>query len=1177
MSFYIDMALRPAYEQVCGWVDDPQTDSGIEFAGPDGSGCDQMSYPQLAGEIVALACRLSECGLRPGDNVSLVLNTGPEILRAIFASWRCGASITIIAPPGFAGGDDHAGHLQGVLRQARPRLILTSAALAPWIDPGQEWPAPLIVEELTAAPGPGEETRNTGAEATTTEAFNPWPGDADAVVQFTSGSTGSPRGVRITWTNLAANLRAIDEVVRTRPGDVVTSWLPLYHDMGLVGGLLAPISYQVTARLLSPDEFIRDPAAWVRAMSGAAFSVAPSFGLGRVAARVRPEQIAGLDLSTMRGLILGAEPVDLDDVTGFCSAVAGTGFDPAALIPAYGLAESTLIVTASGGSRGRARALRVASHMIGSGGVVEILDSRPLDETLPAEDGWVVGLGAEVIGSSVEIVDEDGRPVPEGVTGEVVVRGPSVAAGYTERGGRDPAPAMDFEGVLRTGDGGAVVDGDLIVFGRMGTSLKVRGAAVFMEDLDQRITAATGLSRGRVASIVRGGSEQPGVTICVEREPGEWQEEVLRVARTLLGREIQVAIVTGEPGLILRTSSGKPRRQAMWRALAASTGPALDRRAALSAHTDDEIASLLEHTLPRVSVDPKATIVLEGSIAEGFGNEGSDVDFLAIVPGNEATPEMPSVLFVDGRRVEVRTRSAGEIRRQLTATRALADAATDSLLDANQDVLNRCQRFLGSAVVRSGAVEISALRDEFPATEFRAFMTRWWTARTRQSVLQARIWSTLGANAEAAGWARDALLQGTKAWAATRGETYLEAKWTGPQLDRIGESRVTECYEAIQYRADRFEAGVDETAGGEGASRVADLLDDVVTLLGDLGVRLVTNEDEVVVCRFPGVTSWPIDGRIHVIDSRRNVHVLSDSAGQAWRATVFGRTPDEIATGGARDHREALAEFLRLGLIGVRVRGRELIRPAAAMCKPTPPAAPPPAALSPVLGVSGGRREHGRAVTTLPIQAEQFASCGGGLIWSNVIIENAREDLIGALTDGQLSVADSAAHRMTSGAVRLLLSAAGCSPLPPDVGPLETLRRLVPPGFEGADEVVAVLARARAVRFRPAPGGAGAPVDAAGELAVLDAAVATVRRAAGVLFPEAFRGDAEWMETLELSYDWLRMSAYLDADIPIDEAQDLLSSGGAQPHAAADGPGGGIARPPQPTSTPIPQATGGSR
>lgn len=1164
MSFYIDRAARPAYEQVCGWVDDPDSDSGIEFAGPDGSGRHRTRYPELTREIVALAGTLRELDLSPGDNVCLVLNTGPELVRAIFAVWRCGASITIIAPPGFAGGDDHAGHLRGILRQARPRLVLTCAALAPWIDPGPEGPPPLLVEDLTAPSRPGEETPGTNLQIAPTEASDPWPADATAVVQFTSGSTGSPRGVRITWTNLAANLRAIDEIVRARPGDIVTSWLPLYHDMGLVGGLLAPISHQLTARLLSPDEFIRNPAAWVRAMSGAAFSVAPSFGLGRVAARTRPEQVAGLDLSTIRGLILGAELIDLRDVSGFCSAVASTGFDPAALIPAYGLAESTLIVTASGGSRGRPRALRVAKRESDSSSVVAVLDRRPVDGALPEGDGWVVGLGPAVTESSVEIVDEDGRAVPEGVIGEIVVRGPSVAAGYTGSGGQYPAPARDFGGVLRTGDGGAIVGGDLLVFGRMGTSLKIRGAAVFMEDLDQRITAATGLPRGRVASVVQSGTEQPGVTIFVEKESGDWEEDVLRIARTLLGRETDVAIVTGAPGLILRTSSGKPRRRAMWRALVTATEPTLDRRVALSSHTDDEIARLLKHTLPRVSLDPSATIVLEGSIAEGFGNEGSDIDFLAIVPGDEVTPEMPSVLFVDGRRVEVRTRSTGEIRRQLAAARALVDTDSDSLLDANQDDLNRCQRFLGSALIQAGAVEVGELKDELPATEFGALMSRWWNARARQSLLQSQVWSTLGAHAEAAGWVRDALLQGIKAWAAGRGETYIEAKWTGAQLGRISEHSVTERYEMIQYHADCLEAGADDTVDEESVNRVAELLDGVTTLLEELGVRLAA-ADEVVVCRVPGVTSWPIDGRIHVIDSRHDVHVLSGSAGQAWRATVFGRTPAEIATGGARDHRDALAEFLRRGLVGVRVRGGEPVRPAAAMCKPTPPAALPPSALSPVLGVSGGRRERGQAVTTLPIRAERFAACGGGLIWSNVIIENAREDLVGALDDGQLAVADSSAHRMVSGAVRLLLSAAGCAPLPPDIGPLDTLRRLLPPTFEGVDAVITVLAQARAVRFRPVPGRTDASADVAGELAALDAAVATVRRAAGVIFPEAFRGAAEWRETLELSYDWLRMSAYLDADIPIDEAQDLLSSGGVQPHVAADAPQERVMRSPEPT------------
>ena len=1117
------------------WLANPSVMAGFHIA-DDAGGWVYRSYREVAELAGLLATRLLHDGVTPDSTVCVILPTDHLCISALYGVWWCGATLTLIAPPGIGDAAGQIAHIAGILGTARPQTVLTSPELAPAVAQavaaaGLGRPPVVITEALVAAEEPAVMSLRR---------------NDCALLQFTSGSTSSPRGVAVSWANLQANLDFIGSSLGWEPGDGAASWLPLYHDMGLVGATLHTVARQGTCHLMRPDQFIREPRRWLEAMAQAQHSALPSFGLGYLAARVQPEDIAHLDFSGWRSLVIGAEPVDVAHLHSFCELLIPRGFHPSSLIPAYGLAEATLMVTAAA-QRTALPVVQVDPGSLQLGSSIQIIRRTTFSGQALPGDSWLSGLGSTE--GTVAIRDEDGNTVPDGVLGQVVVSSPSVADGYR---GDGPQPGHDgtrFVGAeLHTGDAGFCLDDQLYVLGRMGTSLKVRGKAVFMEDVETRIAAATGLPRSRICAVSTTNTAAPGIALFVEEPVGSWAESARRVLRSDLGPAHTQQIVTGPRGLIRRTSSGKPRRSHMWQALVAgdlsgatmledtnapvlTVDPRAHRPLALS---PGQLDDLLAKTLQAADVDPRATILLEGSLAEGFGNAASDIDFLAVVPGDADTPTMPTVLFIDGRRTELRTRSVTQLRAQLMVA-AAALAEPHGPVPGN-DVLNRCQRFLRAFVVRPADDTEGCVRElqSGPLTHdnFAALMQRWWADRARQSLRQAVAAVGLGAQSDARAWVRDGLQQAAKSWAARRGETYLETKWLALQLNRIDDR-------AVSARYADLDAALAEGAADRNPADVAAAL----TLAAELGVGGVgADPGAVQFTRMPDVTTWRVGDTVHVVRDRTDVFVLSPQAGQAWRSVVFGRPITE-----AKGTDGLLAEFVRLGLVGLRWNcgsGTDDIRPAIAMCDPARPYTPPPALTYPPLTIRGACTDGDVALSVLP--ATRLAECAMSLIWSNIVVENAREDLLGAIKNGQPGVAEVAAARMIGAGVRVLLCAFGVAPLPADVAAAATVDRLLPRTVTVREELLARLSDAQRVSFSA---GADPLADAAEGVAALDELIRVIRVAAGSPFPASFNSREEWRRTLDLGYDWLRLGSYLKADIPLDEARDLLTSGGAQPHA----------------------------
>jgi fatty-acyl-CoA synthase len=471
-------------------------------------------------ELVARrAAALAARGVSAGDPVGVIADQADAFLPAFLAVLWLGAVAVPLPPPPSLGRRDawHAG-VGASLARARPRLLCGSAASLRVLGQPPAGISPVAVEELTGVPPHRAPVR--------------LPSDATAYLQFTSGSTGRPRAVRVTRGSLAANCAAIGAGLRLDPArDVGVCWLPLHHDMGLVGFGCAALTAGVPVVFVPTTLFLRDPGVWMRTVSAHRGTVTfgSSFAYGLAARRVRPEEITHLDLSCLRVLGCGAEPINAAALTRFLAAYAPAGLDPAALTPAYGLAEATLAVSFARGLR--------------------------------ADAAGAVDCGRPLPGHEVAVADAAGAPRAAGEVGEVWVRGPSVAAGYL---GEPAADAFRRDGWLRTGDLGYLDrGGSLYITGRVKDLLVVRGVNTDPHRVEWAAATVPGVREGGVVAFTRPGPEAEEVVVVAEcaSQARRGLPEAVRAAVTA-SVGLAVADVAGVPaGTIPRTTSGKPRRQ----------------------------------------------------------------------------------------------------------------------------------------------------------------------------------------------------------------------------------------------------------------------------------------------------------------------------------------------------------------------------------------------------------------------------------------------------------------------------------------------------------------------------------------------------------------------------------------------------------------------------------------
>ncbi|MVU80418.1 AMP-binding protein [Nocardia sp. ET3-3] len=380
-----------------------------------------------------------------------------------------------------------------------------------------------------------------------------------AVVQFTSGSTALPKGVKLTHRQVLSGLAAIRRGIALDLEDQGGFWLPLFHDMGLFGTLSA-ILRGIPAHLWSPLSFVKDPARWLRefAASGTTITAMPSFGYEALLAAVEPEQVAALDLRHWRIAFNGAEPISQDVVSRFLERFAPAGFAPSSMFGVYGMAEATLAVAFP--PLGRDPLFEWVDRAL-------LADAAVAEPVSPEQPGAraVAGVGAAVDGLALRVVSTDsGIELPDGRVGEILIRGASVTGGYLSA---DPEAVADrfVDGWLRTGDLGYLRGGELFVTGRCKDMITVRGVNHYAQDVEAVVADLDGIYKGRcTASADPDGADVIAVIAETECE-GEEAVALSRAIADRIAAELGLAAVEVHlvaPRTIPRTSSGKLRRLA---------------------------------------------------------------------------------------------------------------------------------------------------------------------------------------------------------------------------------------------------------------------------------------------------------------------------------------------------------------------------------------------------------------------------------------------------------------------------------------------------------------------------------------------------------------------------------------------------------------------------------------
>ncbi len=492
------------------------------------------------------AAALAASGLGRGDRVLLCVRTGRAFLEGFLGASIIGAvPVPLPSLEGFARPAAFVNRLTSVVRDAGPSAVFVDRRTAAHLrDSGLLDPGLPVIEPRSLDHRPAPDPR-------------PATGDEPALIQYTSGSTGTPRGVVITAANLAANVDAMGKALHLGDDDRVVSWLPLYHDMGLIGGLLAPVAYGAVCWLLSPLEFMLRPASWMQAVSEAraTLTVAPNFAYGLVARKVSDEDLKGLDLSMLRAAINGAEPVDPAVGEAFCARLAPMGFRPSSYFPVYGLAESTLSVAFPPLGRGL-KIDHVRREKLADGYAVP---AQPGPGTMP-----LVSVGSAIDGHEITIVGPDHVPLPERRVGQIWVRGPSVSPWYFEQ----HHAVRERRTSLRTGDVGYLADGELYVVDRLKDLVIVAGRTYSPSDIERAAEAVDGVRAGR--SVAFGVTDRDlgteSLVLLAEVLPRSAQdlEALAGELRIAVAEQIGLApsaVCLLKPGSLPRTSSGKLMRR----------------------------------------------------------------------------------------------------------------------------------------------------------------------------------------------------------------------------------------------------------------------------------------------------------------------------------------------------------------------------------------------------------------------------------------------------------------------------------------------------------------------------------------------------------------------------------------------------------------------------------------
>ncbi|MDE2179908.1 MAG: AMP-binding protein [candidate division NC10 bacterium] len=512
-----------------------------------------IRYGALWNQAAAVAAGLRQRRVGPGHSVSLMLRTEAAFFEAFFGTLLAGAVPVPIYPPFRLDRlEEYARRQERILHNAEARLLITFGEVER-VARLLRGRVPSLEEVTTVERLSLPETGMSGRRQLS---------DDTALVQYTSGSTGDPKGVRLSHANILANIRAIGEAIAISPTDIGVSWLPLYHDMGLIGSWLTSLYFGIPIAILSPLAFLARPARWLWAIHShhATLSAAPNFAFDLCVRKVSEAELEGLDLSSWRLAFNGAEPVSPETIERFTRRFAPYGFKAETMCPVYGLAECAVSLTVPPLGY-PPRIDRVAREPFER--VREARPALPEDRT-PLR---FVSCGRPLPGHEVRIVDGAGRPVADRIEGRIEFRGPSVMSGYFRN--PDATQTVLRDGWMDSGDLGYWAEGELFIAGRQKDIVIKAGRNLYPQEVEEVVGDVPGIRKGCVAAFgiadPEAGTERL-VVIAESRETASERIEEIRMG--VLDRMVTViglppdTLVMAQPGAVLKTSSGKIRRSA---------------------------------------------------------------------------------------------------------------------------------------------------------------------------------------------------------------------------------------------------------------------------------------------------------------------------------------------------------------------------------------------------------------------------------------------------------------------------------------------------------------------------------------------------------------------------------------------------------------------------------------
>ena len=524
----------------------------ITFLGSTGEGGDEgerIPYARLYDDSRAMAAALQARGVGPGAHVAILGPTTRALVTALEATWLAGAAAVVLPLPMRLGSiEEFVAQTRGRIIASDATMVVADRALSAFLDPKPGDPPVVLLDDLTAAPG------RPGPEAYSAPAPDP---EALAILQYTSGSTSDPKGVMLPHRCVSSNLDAVATAIELDPeNDVAVSWLPLYHDLGLIGVLALCLDSGTDLALAAPQDFLASPGRWMEWM--AAFrgtcTAGPNFSYVLAARALR--RAGTLDLSSFRLGLNGAEPVDPAGMAAFAEAGAPHGLDPRAIYPAFGMAESTVAV---------------AFQKPGSGVRIDTVDHRVLETdrfAAPCDPGDTnarpqVFLGTAVTGLELRVCDPaSGHVMQDREVGELEVRGTSVMPGYYKN---PEATATAFhDDWLRTGDLGYLVGGDLVVCGRIKDVIILGGRNVHPQDVERAVSGVDGVRAGNVIAFgTEGRKGREALVVVAESRAADSYESLRDAVATRVRDTVGLSadeIVLVRPGTLPKTSSGKLQR-----------------------------------------------------------------------------------------------------------------------------------------------------------------------------------------------------------------------------------------------------------------------------------------------------------------------------------------------------------------------------------------------------------------------------------------------------------------------------------------------------------------------------------------------------------------------------------------------------------------------------------------